>query len=138
MDDTTQENAGVLHPEIDRLTGRQLQFNNIIVLEVDQEVYEYQGRAIRTLLDYHLELGQGGYAYLFRDGMKYNIRWTTKARVYEKETGQARPFYFVDANGDPVSLRPGNTWFIVATPYSYFSSEDGVWDFRFVPPEGVK
>ncbi|MFN8400988.1 MAG: SdrD B-like domain-containing protein [Anaerolineales bacterium] len=138
VDDTTQENAGVLHPEIDRLTGRQLQFNNIIVLEVDQEVYEYQGRAIRTLLDYHLELGQGGYAYLFRDGMKYNIRWTTKARVYEKETGQARPFYFVDANGDPVSLRPGNTWFIVATPYSYFSSEDGVWDFRFVPPEGVK
>jgi len=138
VDDTTQANAGVLHPEIDRLTGRQLQFNNIIVLEVDQEVYEYQDRPIRTLLDYHLELGQGGYAYLFRDGRKYDIRWTTKARAYEKQTGQARPLYFVDANGDPVSLKPGNTWFIVATPYSYFTPEDGVWNFRFVPPEGVK
>jgi hypothetical protein len=70
--------------------------------------------------------------------MKYNIRWTTKARAYEKETGQARPLYFVDASGNPVPLKPGNTWLIVATPYSYFTQEEGVWDFRFVPPEGVK
>ena len=138
VDDTTQENAGVLHPEIDRLTSRQLQFDNIVVLEVEQEVYEYDQRPIRTLLDYHLELGRGGYAYLFRDGMKYNIRWTTKARAYEKETGQARPLYFVDANENPVPLKPGRTWLVIATPYSYFTTEDGVWDFRYVPPEGAK
>lgn len=138
VDDTTQENAGVLHPEIDRLTNRQLQFDNIIVLEVEQEVYEFEQRPIRTLLDYHLELGRGGFGYLFRDGKQYDIRWTTKARAYEQETGQARPLYFVDANGNPVPLKPGKTWLIVATPYSYFTSEDGVWTFRYVPPEGVK
>jgi len=138
VDDTTQANAGVLHPEIDRLTNRQLQFDNIIILEAEQEVYEFEQRPIRTLLDYHLELGRGGYAYLFRDGMQYDIRWTTKAREYEKVTGQARPLYFVDANGNPVPLKPGNTWLIVGTPYSYFTSKDGVWDYRYVPPEGAK
>ncbi|MBI2333355.1 MAG: DUF3048 C-terminal domain-containing protein [Chloroflexi bacterium] len=139
VDDTTQKNAGILHPEIDRLTGRQLQFENIIFLDVEQEVFEYQQIPIRTLVDTHLELGRGGFAHLFRDGMKYEIRWSTKARAYEKETGKARPIYFVDANGDPVPLKPGRTWLFVATPYSYITGQDdGTWNFRYVPPEGAK
>lgn len=136
VDDTTQENAGVLHPEIDRLTGRQLQFENIIVLEVEQEVFEYQHRLIPTLIDWHMELGTGGFAYLFRDGMKYDIRWTTKAREYEKKTGQARPLYFVDANGNPVPLKPGRTWIFVSSPSSFLTNQmDGSWTMRYIAPE---
>lgn len=138
VDDTTQKNAGVLHPEIDRLTGRQLQFENIIFLEVEQEVFEYEQMPIRTLIDTHLELGRGGFAHLFRDGMEYKVRWSTKARGYEKETGRARPIYLVDAEGNPVPLKPGRTWLFVATPYSYFTAKDDVWNFRYVPPEGAK
>jgi hypothetical protein len=137
VDDTTQENAGVLHPEIDRLNGRQLQFENIIVLEVEQEVFKFQGDLIPTLIDTYMELGSGGYAYLFRDGMKYDIRWSLGAREYEQETGQARPIHFVDAEGNPVPLKPGRTWLFVATPYSFVNNQlDGSWNVRFIPPEG--
>lgn len=137
VDDTTFENAGVLHAEIDRLTGRQLQFENIIVLEVEQEVFEYDGSPLPAILDTDLELGDGGFAYLFRDGMKYDIRWSLAAREYEKETGQARPIYFVDADGNPVPLKPGRTWLFVATPYSFVTNQmDGSWNVRFTPPEG--
>ncbi|HNN14300.1 MAG TPA: SdrD B-like domain-containing protein [Anaerolineales bacterium] len=139
VDDTSQENAGILHPEIDRLTGRQLQFENVIVLYVEQEVFEFQGTPVPALIDTYLELGNGGYAYLFRDGMKYDIRWSTKAREYEKQTGQARPIYFVDADGNPVPLKPGRTWLFVATPYSYVTNQmDGSWVMRFTPPEGAR
>ncbi len=137
VDDTTFENAGILHAEIDRLTGRQLQFENIIVLEVEQEVFEYDGSPLPAILDTDLELGDGGFAYLFRDGMKYDIRWSLAAREYEKETGQARPIYFVDANGNPVPLKPGQTWLFVATPYSFITNQmDNSWSVRFTPPEG--
>ena len=139
VDDTTQENAGVLHAEIDKLTGRQLQFENIIVLEVDQEVFKFKGELVPTLIDWNMGLGNGGFAYLFRDGMKYDIRWSTKARDYEKETGQARPIYFVDADGTPIPLKPGRTWIFVASPYSFVTNQmDGSWTVRYIPPEGAK
>ena len=137
VDDTTQENAGVLHPEIDRLTGRQLQFENIIVLEVEQEVFEYRKIPIPALIDTYMELGSGGFATLFRDGMKYDIRWSLEARDYEQETGQARPIYFVDADGNPVPLKPGRTWLFVSTPYSFVTNQmDGSWTVRYTAPEG--
>lgn len=139
VDDTTQENAGVLHAEIDRLTGRQLQFENIVIVDVEQEVFEFQGQPVPTLIDWNMELGNGGFATLFRDGMKYDIRWSTKARDYEKETGQARPLYFVDADGNPVSLKPGRTWIFVSTPYSFVTNQmDGSWTVRYMPPEGAQ
>lgn len=139
VDDTTQENAGILHAEIDKLTGRQLQFENILVLDVDQEVFEFEGQLVPTLIDWYLELGSGGFATLFRDGMKYDIRWSTKAREYEKKTGQARPIYFVDADGNPVPLKPGRTWLFVSTPYSFVTNQlDGSWTVRYMPPEGAK
>ncbi|HAX70561.1 MAG TPA: hypothetical protein DCY14_13195, partial [Anaerolineae bacterium] len=84
----------------------QLQFENIVVLEVDQEVFQFQGELVPTLIDWYMELGGGGFATLFRDGMKHDIRWSTKARDYEKETGQARPIYFTDMDGNPVALKP--------------------------------
>ena len=139
VDDTTQENAGKLHAEIDRLTGRQLQFENIIVLYIQQEVFEYKQTPVPTLIDWDLELGSGGFGYLFRDGMKYDIRWSTKARAYEKETGHARPIYFVDSDNNPIPLKPGRTWLFIATPYSFVTNQgDGSWVIRYVAPEGAK
>ncbi|NOH03728.1 MAG: hypothetical protein HND47_18075 [Chloroflexi bacterium] len=138
VDDTSQENAGNLHPEIDRLTGRQLQFENIVVIYADHEIFEYQGTPVPALVEIDLELGNGGFAFLFRDGMKHDIRWSTKAREYEKKTGQARPIYFVDSNGNPIPLKPGRTWLFLATPYSFVTNQmDGSWTVRYMPPEGA-
>ncbi|MDO8752992.1 MAG: DUF3048 C-terminal domain-containing protein, partial [Anaerolineales bacterium] len=133
VDDAKVESAGQLHPEIDRLTGRQLKFENIIVIFAEHDVIT------PTNLDIHLELGESSYAYLFRDGKKYDIRWSLTAREYEKKTGQPRPIHFVNADGSLAALKPGNTWIFVATPYSFFSNKgDGVWNFRYIPPEGAK
>lgn len=133
VDDALVETAGQLHPAIDRLTGRQLQFENFIVVFAEHDVIT------PTNMDIHLELGDGGYAFLFRDGKKYDIRWSLKAREYEKVTGRPRPIYFVDANGDQMPLKPGNTWLFVATPYSLVTDMGGgTWQVKYIPPEGAK
>jgi hypothetical protein len=133
VDDSTKENAGILHPEVDRLTGRQLQFENVIVIYVEHDVVS------PTNLDIHLEQGDEGYAFLFRDGQKYDIRWSTKSGEYEQRTGERRPMQFVNTDGSPAALKPGATWIFVATPYSVLSDEgDGVWRLRYYPPDGAK
>ena len=53
--DTADPRAkGALHPEVDRLTGRQLHFENVIVIMADIEVVS------RTNLDIHLDPGNDG------------------------------------------------------------------------------
>lgn len=135
VDNAELETEGQLHAEIDRLTGRQLHFENVIVMYAEHDVIT------PTNLDIHLELGESGSAVLFRDGMKYDIRWDTKAGEFEKITGLPRPIKFVnaDAAGSPAALKPGSTWIFVATPYSILSDEgNGVWNLRYYPPEGAK
>jgi len=90
-----------------------------------------------TNLDIHLEQGDSGPALLFRDGMKYQIKWSTKSGEYEKNTGQRRPMQFLNLNGNPAELKPGSTWIFVASPYSVVSDDgDGAWKLRYYAPEG--
>jgi hypothetical protein len=131
VDDADPDTAGQLHADTDRLTGRQLAFENFIILFAETDVIS------PTNLDIHLEQGDGGYAFLFRDGMKYDIRWSTKSDEYEKNSGQRRPLKFINADGSPAALKPGATWIFVATPYSAISDEGtGKWRLRYYPPEG--
>lgn len=133
VDDAKTETAGQLHPEVDRLTGRQLNFENVILVYTEHDVIT------PTNLDIHLELGLYGSAVLFRDGMKYDIRWNMKADEFEKKTGLPRPIKFSNADGSPMALKPGSTWIFVATPYSVLSDEgDSVWRLRYYPPDGAK
>jgi hypothetical protein len=133
VDTSEISTAGQLHAEIDRLTGRQLKFENVIVIYADHNVIS------PTNLDIHLELGSGGFAALFRDGKKYDIRWSMKTGEYEKTTGKRTPIHFVNADGSPAALKPGHTWIFVATPYSVLSDKgNGVWNLRYYPPEGAK
>jgi len=133
VDTADKDTAGQLHAEVDRLTGRQLHFENVIVILVEHDVVS------PTNLDIHLEQGDGGYAFLFRDGKKYDIRWSTKSGDYEQRSGMRRPTQFVNTDGSPAILKPGATWIFVATPYSVLKDEGGgVWKLRYYPPEGAK
>lgn len=133
VDDADIATAGQLHAETDRLTGRQLHFENFVVIFADVDVIS------PTNLDIHLEQGDQGLAFLFRDGKKYDIKWSTKAGDYEKTTGQRRPMQFVNLDGSPAQLKPGSTWIFVATPYSVVSDEgNGTWKLRYYAPEGAK
>jgi hypothetical protein len=131
VDNADASAPGVLHPDVDRLTGRQLHFENVIVAMVDTDVIT------RTNLDIHLEGGNTGPAKLFRDGQVYDITWSTRAGEYEKRTGVRRPIQFLNADGAPAPLRPGHTWVILVTPFSYFETEaNGFHKIKYAPPAG--
>ncbi|RIK30215.1 MAG: hypothetical protein DCC56_07710 [Anaerolineae bacterium] len=134
VDDASEDTAGVLHPEVDRLTNRQLQFENVIVLFAKHDVVS------PTNLDIHLEANLSGAAILFRDGMKYDIRWSTELSEEEIQTGFRKPIRFLYRDEDKLfPLKLGHTWVIVVTPETSVTEDSaGEWLLRFVQPEGAK
>ncbi len=136
-------NGNIFTLVIDRLTSAPLTYENVIVLFADHYAHS------ETVIEIEL-VGSKGTALLFRDGQKYLIGWTTVAGEYEQTTYRYRPIRFVDANGDPFPLKPGQTWVIIVPGYTYFyetvDSEDilemlnqkvpgsGHWALVFTPP----
>jgi hypothetical protein len=130
--DTSDKKAiGVLHPDTDRLTGRQLYFENFIVVFADHTAIS------PTIIDIDIDLGASGPALLFRDGKQYQIRWSTKSGDYEKVYGKRRPMQFLNADGTPAALKPGHTWVMMVTPFSLVEEKSpGVWRIRYYRVEG--
>ncbi len=134
VDDADPQDAGVLHPEIDRLTGRQLQFENVIVLFAKHDVVS------PTNLDIHLEQDWVGDALLFRDGRVYKIRWSTRASAEEINSGIRKPiqFYYPDEK-TLFPLKPGHTWITVVTLLTTVTQKNaGEWLLQFSQPPGAK
>jgi hypothetical protein len=134
VDNADPEAAGILHPEVDRLNGRQLQFENVVVLFTAHDVLS------PTNLDIHLEQKQVGDALLFRDGRIYEVRWSTVASTEELENGFRRPIRFFYSDGKMLfPLRPGHTWVTVVTPLTAVTeTSPGNWLLQFSQPEGAK
>lgn len=123
------DGLGQLHPATDRLTGRQLTFENIIVL------FAEYGRIRHMQYDVDLGIGKKEPAYLFRNGQIFKIYWSTLNREWEKESGFLRPIHFVDAENNLVPLKPGHTWIHLITPESVVQEQaPGQWLMRFVQP----
>ncbi len=128
--DNASENL-IFTRDTDKLTGRELSYENIIVLFVEHEVIQPR------IADVHMEIGRGDKGYLFRDGQAYEIQWSTRATEYERSTGLRRPIAFQDMNGDPIALRPGQTWIVIVTRDSYVSEPSPHhWKVRVYSPEG--
>jgi SdrD B-like protein/DUF3048 family protein len=134
VDDADPETAGILHPEIDRLNNRQLQFENVIVLFAKHDVVS------PTNLDIHLEQDWVGDALLFRDGRLYEIRWSTDATEEEIASGIRKPIQFRDIDDKTLfPLKPGRTWVIVVTPFTAVTEMNtGEWLLQFSQPDGAK
>jgi hypothetical protein len=133
--DTADPNApGILHSEVDRLTNRQLHFENVIVLFAIHDVVS------PTNLRIHLEQDWVGNAMLFRDGKKYDIRWSTVATEEELQTGRRKPIrFFYPDDKTPFPLKPGHTWIIVVTPETAVTEQSaGNWLLQFHQPAGAK
>ena len=107
-----QDNAdGVTFIEqSDRLNGEPLTYENVIVLFAEHDVQN------KYLIDIDLLYVNRGKALVFRDGSMHEIYWTTRSEEYEKTTGKLRPIRFIDADGNPFPLKPGQTW-IELMPY---------------------
>jgi hypothetical protein len=131
VDSADPKARGVLHADVDRLTGRQLHFENVIVVMADTDV------VTSANIDIHLDEGNTGPAVLFRDGRAYPITWSTRAGKYERTTGLRRPIEYLKLDGSPALLKPGHTWVIIVTPYSFVQSQpDGIYSVRYGAPEG--
>src|SRR6266498_1731756 len=124
------EFAGVLHPEVDRLTNRQLHFENVIILFALHDVVS------PTNLRIHLEQDWVGNAILFRNGKKYAIHWSTAATEEELQTGRRHPVqFFYPDDKTPFPLKPGHSWVIVVTPETAVTEKSaGEWLLQFHQP----
>lgn len=130
VDNTSEQTE--FHVDTDRLTGREIYFDNLIVLFVEHEVLQ------PLIIDMYLQQGERGTGFVFRDGQMYDLRWSTASGEYEKKTGLRRPIAFQDKDGNPFPLRPGRSYIIIATPFSdYSQNEPGKWRFRIYAPEGA-
>jgi len=134
VDDAVEQTAGILHPEVDRLTGRQLHFENVIVLFAQHDVVS------PTNLDIHLEQDWIGDALLFRDGKMYEIRWSTRASAEELQTGRRKPIQFLNLDDiTPFPLKSGHTWILVVTPETAVTEQSASeWLLQFHQPPGAK
>lgn len=130
VDNTSEQTE--FHVDVDRLSGRQIYFENLIVLFVEHELLA------PLIIDMYLQQGERGTGFAFRDGQIYDLKWSTVSGDYEKKTGFRRPIAFLDKEGNPFPLRPGRSWIIIATPYSdYSQNEPGKWKFRIYAPPGA-
>jgi len=119
-----------LIPATDRLTGRQMAFENVVVLLAEHERFRH------NQFEINLGLGQKGFAHLFRDGQVFEVQWSTLSGAWEQTTGLMRPIHFVDAQNNLIPLHPGQTWIHLVTPYSSVISQGvGKWLIQFVQPE---
>ena len=121
--------TGELIPATERLTGRQLAFENVIVIFAEHGIFR------PNQFDIDLSQGQKKPAYLFRDGQVFKIYWSTANRAWEKTTGLLRPLHFVDADNNLIPLRPGRTWIHLVSPFSSVIEQgESQWLMRFVEP----
>lgn len=133
FDDREADGVGDLSPSLDRLTGQQLKYANVVILFVPHTEVNSAG----TIIDLALTSARGS-AVVFRDGKLYknNVVWSTIGEAYEKETGVARPIKLRYTDGSPFPLAPGNTWYLVVTTNSalWETSGPGMWKMRFAMP----
>ena len=131
----------------DRLTGKPLAFDNVVFLFANHR--ECTDTAFQVDLMYINKMK----AEIFRDGQMYDAYWTTASGQYEVQTGKLRPIRFMDANGNPFPLKPGQTWVeIVPTGTPYWETVNstnyldmlnqkqpgsGNWAFRFFASQMV-
>jgi len=102
-------------PLVDRITGEQLKFSNVII--VFAEIETLNG-AQDTLHEIHIA-GAKGRALFFRDGQVFEGTW---------KGVNDTPLTFYDKDGNPFPLQPGNTWIHFAgTTSRTVTDPAGVW-----------
>lgn len=116
--DSIKDNGEVeMIPLIDRNTGEQLQFSNIILVYAEIETLHHED----TIHEIHI-INTTGRAVVFRDGLKYDITY---------KSGWDTPIQFLNQDGTTFELQPGNTWMHFTGINSELTEDPtGVWFSR--------
>lgn len=114
--------------QTDYLTGEQINMANVVVAyahHVESDIWEQmigdQSQWIRSI---EIQVWGSGPALIFRDGKMIQGYWQREARDHM--------LTFVDGSGNPVPLKPGNTWFQMV-PLETTSEEFEEGKLRFLP-----
>jgi hypothetical protein len=87
----------------DELTGQQVVVKNVVVLyakHVETDILEDTWAGGHYSIE--IQLWGSGVARVFRDGQMYDVRW--------ERPNRSDLVRFVDGEGKPFPLKPGNTW----------------------------
>ena len=93
------DGTGELFPAMDRLTGEQLAFENVVVMWAQHRI------VTPTIIEMDLVYVKDQKGLLFRDGNVFNIKWSTRR-------GE---LIIHDDDGNPIALKPGHTFFEVVS-----------------------
>jgi hypothetical protein len=106
-------------PLVDRNTGEQLAFSNVIVLYANYTTLNAKDSM------HEIDLaGEQGRAMIFRDGQLYDGTW--------KSPNVESPLQFFDTDGSPFALQPGPSWIAIMDPLSKVSQDpQGVYFINF-------
>lgn len=132
----------------DKQTAQPLVYENVIVLFAGHRALQQEK------IEIYLGSVKQAPALLFRDGKMYEISWSSLDQEYYQKTGKMRMMRFLDAHGNLVPLKPGQTWVEVVTSGSpYYETppsmayEDlynkkqpgsGAWGVQFLQPIPAK
>lgn len=111
------DGTGELFPETDRLTGEQLAFENVVVLWAKHRY------VTPTVVEMALVFVKGQNGLLFRDGVVTPIKWSTLGGVLTIH----------DEEGNPVPLKPGQTFFEVVSYETTWNPETMILRFHEPP-----
>jgi hypothetical protein len=109
-------------PLVDRVTGNQLAFSNVIILFAK---YTELAPSRHTVDIWGNDKGKP--AYFFRSGQVFEGTWRAK--------NDADPIEFFNDSGEPMELKPGNSWIVITgLNSSYKEIESGEWEMFFMLP----
>ena len=103
------DGTGALFPAIDRLTGEQLAFENVLIVFANHHFENVAG----TILEIDLLKQSGLAGWLFRDGIQVPVRVSTHQGQLSLQTEA----------GLPVGLKPGQTFIEVVSLQSSWDDE---------------
>ncbi len=110
-------------PLTDILDGQQVAADNVIFLFVPH-TFENQFQEEDEV--YHIDLIGLGEAYLARDGHMFPAYW--------RRIATDQPLLITDRSGNPLPLKPGNTFYEVLGKSSKFTRQEEQWFFLFETP----
>ena len=111
------DGTGELFPETDRLTGEQLGFENVAILWAQHRY------VTETIVEMNLLYVWDQKGLLFRDGRMYPVKWSTRGGKLA----------FESLDGDPISLKPGSSFFEVVSWQSTWDPEKMILRFHEPP-----
>lgn len=122
LEEVDLENSLTMIPMIDRSTNTRIAFDNVVVMFAEYIEYSPSLHDIVIAGD-----GDGGKAYLFRDGLTVEGRWHS--------FGVYKPIRFLTQDGDPIPFKPGQSWIYVLGECSTLEVPKlGSWNFHFYLP----